>query len=777
MKKITLLLVFCISGTFAFTQVVEQTYHFQQPELISQQGYYVISFDNTFNTARHGEPVLPYQDIKLLLPPGYVAESITLEKSGLKEIDGEFELFPQQPSRPVSSEWDHEFLKNERLYQSYSPYPNKQYGQLTTEFMNGYGIALGTFTPIQYIPAKCKVSYHETVTIKIKLKKDKSALFAQKNLISTEKTKNDIVAFCQNPEEIQAYPEVKNRSGDYQLLLITTGEFKDSFEDLVDLYKHRGIKTEIVTVSQIEANSGGNDTQEKIRNHIIQDYQQHSIEYVMLAGDEELIPSRGFYCYVQSGSGVTDYNIPADLYYCALDGTWNDDGDNRWGEIGEDDLLPEVSLARLPFSNQTELDNMLNKIMSYQNSPVTGELDQPILVGEHLWDDPLSYAADYLAMLIGYHDDNGYITNGIPEDDNYRTLYDKDATWSKYDLLDEINTGTSFIHHFGHSGTYYNMRFTNSDITNENFYNIDGETHNFIPVFTEGCTCGDFTANDCIAEQMLKIEKFSVGGAFNSRYGWFNEGQTDGPSTHLHREFVDALYNDKRSRIAEAHKIMKTETAPFVNAPGQWEEGALRWNFYDCNILGDPAMMVWTAEPVEIDVDYPSNIHISSGSFSVSVTIGGQPVNDFSCVLLFDNEICGVGSTNETGNTTINFDESALEEGDAQLVVSGYNCLPQYYNISLVSGINDINDLAELSIYPNPASDMIFIKNDNPERKITNIAMYDALGKAVKTMDFPDVQNLQTTISLNVNDLLNGLYFIEFKSNNDRLVRKVVINK
>jgi len=122
------------------------------------------------------------------------------------------------------------------------------------------------------------------------------------------------------------------------------------------IYLSRGISSEIFTTEYISTNISGQDLQEKIRNFIIQEYQESSIDYVILGGDVEHIPYRGFYCYVQSGSGYTTSDIPADLYYSALDGTWNDDGDNDWGEPDEDDLLPEVAVARYPFSNASELE-------------------------------------------------------------------------------------------------------------------------------------------------------------------------------------------------------------------------------------------------------------------------------------------------------------------------------------------------------------------------------------------------------------------------------------
>ena len=165
----------------------------------------------------------------------------------------------------------------------------------------------------------------------------------------------------------------------------------------------RGMLTEIVTIEYINANMPGQDTPEKMRNYIIQEYQDSGIEQVLLAGDVEHVPYRGFYCYVDSGSGYASDDIPADLYYSALDGTWNDDSDNLWGEIGEDDLLPDISVGRMSFSNLSELSIMLNKTISYQNTPVLGELQKPLLLGEHMYNDPLTWGGDFLDLLIGYY--------------------------------------------------------------------------------------------------------------------------------------------------------------------------------------------------------------------------------------------------------------------------------------------------------------------------------------------------------------------------------------
>jgi hypothetical protein len=142
------------------------------------------------------------------------------------------------------------------------------------------------------------------------------------------------------------------------------------------------------------------------------------------------------------------------------------------------------------------------------------------------------------------------------------------------------------------------LRLNIASITNQNFSQVNGVIHNFQLLYTQGCDDGAFD-KVCIAAKAVKIDNWLVAGIFNSRYGWFNQGTTDGPSQHLEREFVSALYNDTtpEKHIGTAHAISKIKTAPWISLPGEFEPGAQRWCHFGCNLFGDPALEVWTEEP------------------------------------------------------------------------------------------------------------------------------------------------------------------------------------
>ena len=381
--------------------------------------------------------------------------------------------------------------------------------------------------------------------------------------------------------------------------------------------------------------------------------------------------------------------------------------------------------------------------------------------------------------MIGYHDDNGYETWGIPEEYDFQKLYEVNGSWGANDLITAINSGKQFVHHVGHANSNYVAYMSNSDITNSNFYGANGVDHNFTIMQSAGCICGAFDDNDCIMEKMVSIENFAVAVIGNSRYGWFNEGQTEGPAQHLHREMMDAMYHEQLNHIGQAFVESKIQTAPWVTAPGQWEEGALRWNFYDINILGDPVLSIWTDEPMSTDVIYETSLPLGTSSTIVSVTNNGSPVENLKCCVVKDGILCGVGFTDIAGNALIEFEEALSTEGNAELVISGHNCLTEVHTIMIGNSTNvNENIVGNMNIYPNPAAGQFAINYSLTATSDVSIVLYNKLGQKVKvlqhtTNQIPGFYQLEFSRP----ELNRGIYFITIKSSTFSLSRKLIITK
>jgi len=673
MKKLTFLLLLSLMGLVMTAQTVEKTYHFDNPKVTELRGYQQINFEGCMQTALVGNPSLPYQAVSLMLPQGTEAESIEVELSDFQEIEGGINLFPYQPSRTVGDNEKKDLVINNAIYASKGVYPADNHGVVTTQYKNGYGFALASFTPVQYIPSEGKVMYAKTANVRVNTKASKAD--NSKMLWGSPEIKNMVKRLAQNPEMVENYQTRGREVTAYDVLIITSEEYVAGYSEYCEYYNNIGLRNRIVTVSDIYAQMTGVDEQDKIRNYIIQEYQNNGITMVVLGGDVNIVPYRGFYCYVTSGGGNQESNnIPADLYYAGLDGTWNENGNNRYGEPGEDDLYPEIGISRMSFKNATDLQNMIHKTLSYQQNPVLGEFHKVILAGEHLYDNPVSNGSDYLELLIGLHDDNGYTTLGYPESYDFTKLYEEQGNWSGSLLKQAINAGTSYVHHDGHANTSYVAGWYG--ISNSDFDGANGVDHNYTIFHTQGCDCGAFD-EDCILEKMVKIQNFAVAVIGNSRYGWFNEGQTEGPGAHLEREMTDGQWNDRLGWLSLAHAEGKCMTAPWVTAPGQWEEGALRWNFYDMNILGDGVVNVWLDEPMTANVDAPAQIVIGTQSFEATITDNnGNGLKNYRCLIYMDGEVIAMGATDENGVAEIAFEGGLQNVGTMMMKIQGVNSYP-----------------------------------------------------------------------------------------------------
>lgn len=87
---------------------------------------------------------------------------------------------------------------------------------------------------------------------------------------------------------------------------------------------------------------------------------------------------------------------------------------------------------------------------------------------------------------------------------------------------------------------------------------------------------------------------------------------------------------------------------------------------------------------------------------------------------------------------------------------------------SETAGVNE-NILANLSVYPNPTSDVV---NVSVDALVSNVAIADLNGRTVKTVKFDGVSNA----SVNVSDLASGVYMMTVSSDKGTTTKKIVKN-
>lgn len=414
----------------------------------------------------------------------------------------------------------------------------------------------------------------------------------------------------------------ENSNLTYEYIIITSKEFVNSCFQLLISHKSQYINATIVTVDDILINSSFwvngtygdatnesngnpyiqndeevtknydlfNDTTAKIRNFIRFAHHKLKTQYVLLGGDVELIPVKRLYVNISGWDAGLLFNrnieawIPSDLYYGALDGTWNKDFDENFGEMNEADLIAEVFIGRAPVDGKSDIATFVKKVISYETSikPKDILLHQSNLTPFKKPDT--SIIPEACAKLIP----DSYKIHRLYQKNELITKEKWANSFKEPDKLLILHIGNGYF--FGPTESWYQLyynifgreKFSNSDIgyLNNKFYPIH---------ISISCMNGNFALTDCLAEELLL---WSNGGPsacfFNSEVGCVKkENSLKYSGEYIERLFYEIFVNETKN-LGRVNQFAKEYFAIASN-----EDPNYRWVYYETNLLGDPETPVF----------------------------------------------------------------------------------------------------------------------------------------------------------------------------------------
>ena len=686
--------LFCLPQQSSSSQGLTFPLLHTSPVVQERQGEFRIEIPGLPSIANPGEPALPVRTVFILLPPGQVVDSIWVSTLNRQILPGRFLIPHGQSQRPLCHQgpWE-KTPPDHRIYSSPDPFPSQKYHLVGTWTWCGYRVAVVNLYPVEVIPAAGTIAYFPKMELHLELE-DSPHLFVDgaKMLRPNETMTTKLANLVENPALIGSYRTIyggdKEPGGlqtlladTYPYLIITDQSLTSAFQTLADFKTARGQRARVMTTQEIDAAMSGNDLQEKIRNSIIEAYTSWQTQFVLLGGDDEMIPHRGFYA---QAFGYTEEDIPADLYYAALDGDWDEDGDGLWGEVGEEDLFPEVSLGRAPVDCLAEADQFVSKIILYQASPVIDQTTQALLAGEKLWDIPQTWGGDFKDEIRLGSSADGYTTVGFPPDFSIETLYDRDlgSPWWGGLLLNEMNDGLHLINHMGHTAVDRALRLSAEQVLTD--LSNDGIADSYFMIYSQGCYAAAFDnrnpggsyLDDCVAEAFVAGPHGAVAFIGNSRYGWAEAGDPGGASQMFDRQFFDGLFGEELRRAGELNTDSKLDNLWAIDYEG------VRWCYYELNLLGDPELQIWTTAPGSLSVTHADGVQLNWHNFiDVRVESGGQKIQGATVCLRQGDDIYTTKQTNPVGRTYFIVKPTTPDTLD--ISVTAPDCLP-YHNAILV---------------------------------------------------------------------------------------------
>jgi len=569
------------------------TYSFDIPSVgkvkIGDEVYDRVTLQDLSGYGNPGEPCLPSRGANILLPQGVKVDDITISTSEQICLGKGFDIEPVAQIMPLS-QYNSGTIMDEEIYNSTYMFPGEMFEEVGTYCFRGYKILVLNLNPVQYIPFSGELFYYEEITISISCIDEENINPLFRGL---SKDRAEIIDRVDNPNIVQTYKQPKNYPLDsYDLLIITTDSLKDDFELLKNVHEGNGISTIIKTTTDV-----GSNNPDDIRNYITNAYNNWGIEYVLIGADDDIIPAKDL-CVATGyiGSWVPPWaeiecNMPADIYYACLDGPYNNDGDDKWGEPndgaggGDVDLVAEVYVGRACVDSASEVNNFIDKTISYMYSN-DDYLKDVLMVGEFLdFGGVGDWGGNYMDELIDGSSANGYTTIGISSSQhNIDTLYDRDWSgndWPKSEIISRINDDLHFINHLGHTNYVYNMKMGISDVSA-----LTNDKYCFI--YSQGCMSGGFDnpeGSDCIAEYFtVKTDNAAFAVIMNARYGYGTGDSTDGPSQRYHREYWDAVFGEGKTQLGKANHDSKEDNLYRIG------QNCMRWCYYELNLFGDPVV-------------------------------------------------------------------------------------------------------------------------------------------------------------------------------------------
>jgi hypothetical protein len=596
----------------------------------TENGYDVFrlaSEDFELHADRIGDPLLPMMTVRVLILPGSDIDNLLVSVPEKRELSGSYLLFPSQPQAKTSDQRGDEQIDfvplNPELAASSLPFPRVPVEHVGTSILRGHNIAIFRMWPIQYVPASGKIILNQRIEWSFQsIPGKKTGLRYAERQPQMERLIEGMVV---NPEGLDKLSlmtlssNIRAAAAMCDYLLITDSTLSAGFEPLRQQKQALGLNAEILTTNSIYQNYTGLDNQEKLKRCITDYAANRGALWVLLGGDDTIVPDRNCYGRVNSTTGVkTDNTIPTDLYYAGLDDfNWDDDGDNQWGEGYDDtvDFFPDVFIGRAPVRTQAQAANFVTKTLAYFNTPPVADFtEKALLSGTQLWNiwDGKSDAhwrseAMWNDYMEPYWKGKHYQFYDTGTDFEGEAGYDV----TDVHLIEQINKGYGILFMVAHgSQSTWGMEsglFNTSDAfacTNSDRQGI---------IYTTACDTNafdrEYVSDPCLSEAFLRdADGGSVAYIGSSRFGWGYPAISIVPGTSIRyaRQFFKQLLNpfsllSGSVSDPDPYHYPRQIGAVFASHKmyyaGSVTHEAFRWLMFSLNLMGDPHLQVHTEDP------------------------------------------------------------------------------------------------------------------------------------------------------------------------------------
>ena len=572
-------------------------------------------------------PALPYTTKNILIPRNAKIKDLKFEITEGQTISNV--LLPSNPPVYVYSEMAIPDEPNYLTIFSSGQYPTENIAFMSLNKMQDLTYASFLICPFKYDAEENKLTLITDFEIDITydLEIVESFQSVNRERLDFYDIIKDIII---NSDEIsELYPKSTNilkrntTIDDIEYLIVTSDELVESFLPLKAWKTQKGKKVDIVSTNYIYSSYSGTTNTLKIKNCLHDYYLNRNLKYVLLGGDDTVVPVQG--CYGQL-TDIIDETIPTDLFYACFDNNfeWNAYGNNIIGETTDNiDMSPEIFLTRAPVRNTDHVNAFVNKSIQYEKStPSSGALNKMLLSGNKLYEywDHLQISdahfqseSMYNVQIAPYWTGIKYKFYDTGTDFNGGPNYDLTAQ----NLQEKLDSGYHFIHMATHGSQLGWKMETGNYFNTDNALVLKNTNHSIIATIACNTNAFDnkkYKADPCFSEALIRNP---VGGAVAfigpSRYGVGNAAWEHS------FYFFNSLY--KGQPFDHSYKfgaVVSASKERLVSRSGLNGPNGYRWMQFALNPIGDPELSIFTDNP-----SFFSNVTGFLSNSNLTVNTGG----------------------------------------------------------------------------------------------------------------------------------------------------------
>ena len=170
-------------------------------------------------------------------------------------------------------------------------------------------------------------------------------------------------------------------------------------------------------------------------------------------------------------------------------------------------------------------------------------------------------------------------------------------------------------------------------------------------------------------------------------------------------------------------------------------------------------------------------------TFTATPTAAGSFTTNGN-VVTFSNTSTGASSYSWDFGDFTNSSASApvhayAVNGDYQVVLTAINgnCTDTVvFNVAITVGVDELEGLSNLTIYPNPANESVKVSFDNTLGGLIDIKLIDQFGRIIMTEN--NIQSYGSTVfTIDLVNLSEGMYTVQLTSNQKTISKRLIIRK